>query len=140
MKMERVESVVKGRHVYYEIEVNDGDVLKCGLEHFNKGLAVTVEKSGRIAGHVPAHLQWGFREPILKGVKITCTILGDDYVQEPQFQKGKGVQQTCVYEYKILTPRVKEETEDTGEVQLQIKKEGNQSEQRFRPVKTSAGL
>lgn len=57
MKMERVESVVKGRHVYYEIEVNDGDVLKCGLEHFNKGLAVTVEKSGRIAGHVPAHLQ-----------------------------------------------------------------------------------
>lgn len=96
MKMERVESVVKGRHVYYEIEVNDGDVLKCGLEQFKKGLAVTVEKSGRIAGHVPAHLQWGFRELILKGVKITCTILGDDYVQEPQFQKGKGVQQTCV--------------------------------------------
>ena len=75
----RVESVVRGHHVYKEIWTPElGEVLTVCKEpdNIHDRHAVCVMKDGAIVGHVPRELSSMMDVFIEKGGVVTCTVSG----------------------------------------------------------------
>ena len=89
----RVESVVRGHHVYKEIwtpELGEVQTVCKEPDNIHDRHAICVKKDGAIVGYVPRELSRTMDVFIEKGGVVTCTVTG-------RHKKGKGLEVPCVY-------------------------------------------
>ena len=90
----RVESVVRGHHVYKEIwtpELGEVQTVCKELDNIHDRHAICVKKDRAIVGYVPRELSRTMDVFIEKGGVVTCTVC------HRETQKGKGLEVPCVY-------------------------------------------